>query len=225
VLPHQEKSVGFKVSTEIIDIIRAVVRDEIKALQLGDIAIVTSSFAHAGEDDGNNYECSVKLRESDLEMRKVPMVSSHIGMVSTPKVGELVLLSYVGGDANRPIVIGRLYSDKASPPLHEENEWRVESPYQGGTSIVLDKGESVVLTAGKNSITVKKDDVIEIKGEADLVIEVQGNVNLKCADCKLDVSGNIDLGTSGAGVITEATHKCYFTGAPLVGSGSVKAKG
>ena len=28
-----------------------------------------------------------------------------------------------------------------------------------------------------------------------------------------------------SGVITDKTHKCYFTGAPLVGSTTVKAKG
>ena len=48
---------------------------------------------------------------------------------------------------------------------------------------------------------------------------------LTCVDCEIDASGKVDLGTGGAGVITEATHHCYFTGAPLVGSKDVKAKG
>ncbi|MFC1747177.1 phage baseplate assembly protein V [Pseudomonadota bacterium] len=211
-------------SNEIIDIIRAVVRDELKSLRLGDIAIVTSAFAHSGDEDGNNYECSVKLRDSELELRKVPMATAHIGMVSAPNVGDLVLVSYVGGDPNRPIIVGRLYSDESNPPLHEVDEWRVESPYQGETSLALDKEGSVVLSAGKNTITIKKDDLIEIKGEADLTLEVKGNVELKCTDCKVDASGNIELGNGGAGVITETSHKCFFTGAPLIGSQSVKAK-
>lgn len=212
-------------STDIVNIIREIVRDELKSIKLGDVAVVTSSFPHAGEDDGNNFECSVKLRESDLELRKVPMAVSHIGMVSAPQVGDLVLISYVGGDPNYPIIVGRLYSDEANPPLHEENEWRLEAPYQGETSIAIDKEESVVINNGKNVITVKKNDVIEIKGEADFKLEVSGNVELKCADCKIDASGNVDLGSGGAGVITEQSHKCYYTGAPLVGSASVKAKG
>ena len=37
-------------------------------------------------------------------------------------------------------------------------------------------------------------------------------------------SGNVDLGKDGAGVITEKSHKCYFTGKALVPSGTVKAK-
>lgn len=212
-------------STDIVNIIRAIVQDELKSLKLGDIAVVTSSFPHAGEDDGNNYECNVKLREGELELRKVPMAVSHIGMVSAPRVGDLVLVSYVGGDPNRPIVVGRLYSDEANPPVHEDNEWRVESPYQGETSIAIDKEESVVITVGKNSITIKKDDVIEIIAETDMSLDVKGNVEIKCVDCKIDASGKIDLGSGGSGVITEQSHKCYFTGAPLVGSASVKAKG
>ncbi|MBE0619446.1 MAG: hypothetical protein IH605_02530 [Burkholderiales bacterium] len=208
-----------------VAIIRAIVRDEMQSLRLGDLAVVTSVFPHSGDDDGNNYECNVKLREGELELRKVPIATPHVGMVSAPAVGDLVLITYVGGDPNRPIVVGRLYSEKANPPLHEENEWRVESPLQSTTSIAIDKDESVVVSAGKTIVTIKKDDAIEIVGETDLKIEVKGNVELKCTDCKIDASGNIDLGDGGAGVITEESHKCYFTGKALVPSKTVKAKG
>jgi len=205
--------------------IRAIVRDELAALRLPDLAVVTSVFAHTGDDDGHNHECNVQLREGSLELRKVPIATPHVGMVSAPQVGDLVLLAYVGGDPNRAVVVGRLYSEKANPPKHEENEWRVESPLAGASSIAIDKDESVVVTAGKTVVTVKKDGAIEVAGEADLKIDVKGKVQLKCTDCKIDASGNIDLGDGGAGVITEASHKCYFTGKALVPSKTVKAKG
>lgn len=205
--------------------IRAIVRDELAALRLPDLAVVTSVFAHTGDDDGHNHECNVQLREGSLELRKVPIATPHVGMVSAPQVGDLVLLAYVGGDPNRAVVVGRLYSEKANPPKHEENEWRVESPLAGASSIAIDKDESVVVTAGKTIVTVKKDGAIEVAGEADLKIDVKGKVQLKCTDCKIDASGNIDLGDGGAGVITEASHKCYFTGKALVPSKTVKAKG
>ena len=212
-------------SGDIIDIIRAIVRDELATLALGDIAIVTSVFPHSGKDDGNNYECNVKLRESDLELRRVPIATPHIGMVSAPRVDDLVLVSYVGADPNRPIVVGRLYSNKANPPLHEAGEWRVEAPFQGQTSVAVDKEESVVVTAGKTIVTIRKDGAVELAGEQDLKIEVKGNATVKCGDCTIDASGTIELGTGGDPVITEGSHKCYFSGSPLVGSGSVKAKG
>ena len=209
--------------SDMVTIIRAIIRDELASLRLGDVGVVTSSFPHADGDE-HNYECNVKLRESGLELRRVPIVTPHVGMVSAPRVGELVLLSYVGGDPNRPVVVGRLYSDEVNPPVHEADEWRVVAPPGGKTSIAIDKDQSIVLTAGENVLTLKQDDVITIQGKADLTIQVDGNVELKCTDCKVDASGNIDLGSSGSGVITEKSHKCYFTGEALKGSQSVKAK-
>ena len=211
--------------TDAVEAIRAIVRDELAALRLPDLAVVTSVFAHSGDEDGHNHECNVQLREGSLELRKVPIATPHIGMVSAPAVGDLVLLAYVGGDPNRAIVVGRLYSEKANPPKHEENEWRVEAPLAATSSIAIDKDGSVVVSAGKTIVTVKKDGAIEVAGEADLKIEVKGKVELKCTDCKIDASGNIDLGDGGAGVITEDSHKCYFTGKALVPSKTVKAKG
>jgi phage baseplate assembly protein gpV len=227
--------------TDAAAAIRAIVRDELAALRWPDIAVVTSVFAHSGDDDGHNHECNVQLREGKLELRKVPIATPHVGMVSAPQVGDLVLLAYVAGDPNRAIVVGRLYSEKANPPKHDEKEWRVESPLKGASSIAIDKDESVVVTAGKTIVTVRKDGAVEVKGEADLKaeikgkldikgeadvkIEVKGKVEVKCTDCTIDASGNIDLGTGGSGVITEQSHKCFFTGKPLVPSKTVKAKG
>ena len=78
-----------------IDIIRAVVRDELRSLRLGELAVVTSVFPHTGADDGNNHECTVQLREGGLELRKVPIATPHVGMASAPQVGDLVLLCQV----------------------------------------------------------------------------------------------------------------------------------
>lgn len=211
--------------TDPVSIIRAIVRDELAALRLPDIAVVTSAFPHTDDNDKHNYECSVKLRESGLELRKVPIATPHIGMASAPQPDELVLVSYVGGDANNPVIVGRLYSEKAQPPKHEAKEWWLAAPFGSTSSIAIDKDESVVVTAGKTVVTVKKDGNVEVKGEADLTVEVKGKVEVKCTDCKIDASGNIDLGDGGAGVITEKSHKCYFTGKALVPSQTVKAKG
>jgi hypothetical protein len=210
--------------TDLVTIIRAIVRDELKALRLGDIGVVTSSFPHEDGDE-HNHECNVRLREGELELRKVPIATPHLGMVSAPKAGDLVLVSYVGGDPNRPIVVGRLYSADNNPPVHAADEWRVESPLKGEASIAIDKDASVIITAGDTIVTVKKSDSVEIKSPKDLKIEVDGNVDVKCKDAKIDASGNIDLGTGGGGVITTKSHKCYFTGAALIGSETVKAKG
>lgn len=209
--------------SELIDVLRAIVRDELRTLKLADLGVVTSVFPHA-EGDTNNHECNVKLRHTELELRKVPIATPHVGLVSAPRVGDLVLVSYVGGDPNRPIVTGRLYSNEANPPEHAEHELVLQVPFEGETSLKIDAEQSVIVTTGKNVVTIRKDGDIEIKGEADLKLEVSGNVELKCADCTIDASGEVSLGTGGSPVITEASHKCYYTGAPLVGVPKVKAK-
>lgn len=223
-----------------IALIRAIVREELRGLRLGDLAVVTSAFPHTDEEDAHNHECNVKLRESDLELRKVPIASPHLGMVSAPQVGDLVLVTYVGGDPQRPIVVGRLHTDKARPPIHEDETWHLEAPLGGTTTIVIDPEGALTLTAGKTSVSLARDGSLTILGEEDLAIEVKGNCSIKCAeaklessgaaevkctDCKIDASGKVELGSGGAGVITESSHKCYFTGAALVGSKNVKAKG
>ena len=211
--------------SDLVDVIRAIVRDELTKLRLGDIGIVTTVYAHAEDSDDHNYECNVKLRESDLELRKVPMATPHAGMVSAPQVDDLVLVSYVGGDPERPIVVGRLYSDARRPPVHAENEWRVESPLAGASSLAIDADEQIVATAGETILTLAKDGSVTVAGKEDLVIAVAGNAKIECCDCTIKASGTIALGENGDPVITQGSHKCYYTGAPLVGSTSVSAKG
>lgn len=209
--------------TDVIDVLRAIVRDELRMLKIADVGVVTGVFPHA-EGDTHNHECNVRLREGELELRKVPIATPHIGMVSAPRVGDLVMLSYVGGDINRPIVTGRLYSNEANPPAHGKEELVLQVPFEGETSLKFDEQQSVIVTTGKNVVTIFKDGNVEVSAEGDLVLTVKGNVDLRCTDCTIDASGEINLGTGGHPVITEGSHKCYYSGAPLVGASSVKAK-
>lgn len=211
--------------SDLVDIIRAIVQDELRSVRLGDLGVVTSVFPHA-DGDTHNHECNVQLRESSLELRKVPIATPHVGLVSAPRVGDLVLITYVGGDPNRPIVVGRLYNDQASPPVHEDNELVLVGPYdaEDETSIKIDAEQSVVVTSGSNVVTIKLDGDIDVAGEANLNVKVAGDVNVECESCTIDASGDINLGTGGHAVITEGSHKCYYSGAPLVGVSKVKAK-
>ncbi len=208
---------------DLIDVLRAVVRAELEILKLADLGVVTSVYPHA-EGDTHNHECNVQLRESDLELRQVPIATPHVGMVSAPRVGDLVLVHYVGGDPNRAVVTGRLYSNEANPPEHLEDEFVLQAPFEGDTSIKIDADHSVIVTTGANVVTIFKDGNIDVSGEGDLTVSVAGNVELSCTDCTIDASGEVNLGTGGDPIITEGSHRCYYTGAPLVGAPKVKAK-
>ncbi|MCH9686078.1 MAG: phage baseplate assembly protein V [Deltaproteobacteria bacterium] len=209
--------------SDLIDVLRSIVRDELRMLRIADLGVVTSVFPHA-QGDTHNHECNIKLRESELELRKVPVATPHVGMVSAPRVGDLVLVHYVGGDPNRAVVTGRLYSNEANPPEHGEGEFVLQAPFDGDTSIKIDEEQSVIVTTGANVVKIFKDGNIEVSGEGDLAVDVAGNVELSCTDCAIDASGEINLGTGGDPVVTEGSHRCYYTGAPLVGVSKVKAK-
>ncbi len=234
--------------TKIVDIIQKIVQNELSKIRIGELGVVTSIFSHSDNGDKDNYECNVKLKNSDLELRKVPIATNHIGTVAIPNVNDLVIISFIAGDVNQPIIIGRLYNDEDRPPVNKENEYILEAPYGGTTSIKIDENEDIILTAGETTITLKKDGDLLVNSRADTKITVTGNTSLECkgdtliksdkninitaksdttvecVNCKIKASGNIDLGESGGGVVTEMTHKCYITGAPPIASATVKAK-
>jgi hypothetical protein len=108
--------------SDMVEIIRKIIQHELSKIRIGELGVVTSIFPHSGESDKDNYECNVKLKNSGLELRKVPIATNHIGTAAVPNVEDLVLVSFVAGDVNQPIVVGRLYNDKDRPPVNNEKE-------------------------------------------------------------------------------------------------------
>ena len=68
--------------SDLVEIIRAIVRDELRMLRFGDLAVVSANYPHAASDT-HNYECDVRLRESDL-------VSEYQRALATGDVGSIV---------------------------------------------------------------------------------------------------------------------------------------
>jgi len=69
---------------------------------------------------------------------------------------------------------------------------------------------------------------IKIDQEGKIEVETVNDIEIKCENCKVMASGNIDLGENGAGVITGGPQgtlpACFVTGAPIPCSATVKAK-
>lgn len=232
----------------IIQVIREVVRDELRKIHIGELGVVTSVFPIDDPESTDNYACSVLLRDRDVELPKVPIATPHVGIVSCPQNGDLVLITFIGGDANAPVVIGRLHSEQVRPPVHEDGELAIESPlgetsrlsFKPDGNIVVNAGDAEMifnaedagfsLSAGSMNMVLSGDITIEGEGEIGLTITgnaavtVDGDTTLETTNCNINASGDINLGDGGDGIITEGSHKCYFTGAPLIGSATVKAK-
>ncbi|MBI1929549.1 hypothetical protein HYR99_35550 [Candidatus Poribacteria bacterium] len=119
--------------SRIIEIIRRVVRQELARHRSSLLGVVTELFPHESEDDENNYEVNVRLKHEDLELRRVPIAVGHTGIAAPPKVGDLVLVQFINGDLNQPVITGRFYHDGERPPLHDEGDILFEQRVTDGT--------------------------------------------------------------------------------------------
>jgi uncharacterized protein involved in type VI secretion and phage assembly len=108
--------------SDIVSTIREIVRQELRAVRVADLGLVEEVFPHSGASDQENYACDVRLKNSGLLLRRVPVMTGHIGTVAIPNVGDLVLLTFDKGDVNQPIIIGRLYNEQDRPPLSTTDE-------------------------------------------------------------------------------------------------------
>lgn len=106
----------------LVGAIREIVRQELQSLRVTELGLVEDVYPHADASDTDNYGCDVKLKNSDLLLKRVPIASGHIGTAAIPNIGDLVLVSFYKADVNQPIVTGRLYNDKDRPPANKPNE-------------------------------------------------------------------------------------------------------
>jgi hypothetical protein len=200
----------------VISLIQAIVREELQRIRVGDLGVVTSVFPHSDNGDRDNYACNVLLKNSGLELRKVPVATPTIGMAAIPNVEDLVLVSFVGGDINQPIVIGRLYNDQQRPPVNLANEIVHHLPFDadddaalklavrsGGdhnpkrqAELQMGSKLHIQLTDGDPSINLESGQVkIQVAANGDIKIETQGKLELKAAaglTIKSDGSLNVE---------------------------------
>jgi hypothetical protein len=257
-------------------LIRSIAEREVNKLNLLELGKVESVNIHSAELDRINYSCSIILlarttpEGRPLKLEHVPILTQFTGEIIVPFIDDLVLISYIYGEFELPVIIGKLYTLEKPPQvyrmgdykltfdpkrfqyktqnpvnrriieflgLNEKNEYRIE--FRNGPVIRYTKSQ-IELAAGDSVIKINYDGRIEVKTKYDIKINTdaeavikcktckiksESDVKIKCENCKVEASGTIELGGNGAGIVTEQSHKCYFTGAPPLGSRTVKAKG
>jgi uncharacterized protein involved in type VI secretion and phage assembly len=194
-----------------VEVIKKIAEDETKKLHLLELGVVTSIFPHAGSSDKDNYECNVRLKNRDLELRRIPVATSHIGLVNIPNVGDLVILGFVSGNINAPVVMGRLYNDEDRPPVNDAGEIVYKSPdsKKNGVrrlSLELPNGISLTITddefkaeIGSSVVTIKTDGAVTIDSNAGVTIKAKGDVALSGSNIKIESQQALELkaGTTG----------------------------
>ncbi|MGR9045800.1 MAG: phage baseplate assembly protein V [Gammaproteobacteria bacterium] len=106
----------------LVSTIQAIIRQELRAVRVAELGVVEAVYPHSAAGDKDNYGCDVRLKNSGLLLKRVPVATGHIGTVAIPNIGDLVLLAFDKGDVNQPLVIGRLYNDADRPPLNNPDE-------------------------------------------------------------------------------------------------------
>jgi phage baseplate assembly protein gpV len=163
----------------MLPILQQVVAQELAGQRTCQLGVVTSTFPHESEDDKNNYEVNLQLKHEHLELRRVPVATTHLGAVAPPAVGDLVLVQFIDGDLNQPVVLGRFYDDESSPPLHKDGEVLWEHRGSDGKL-------NHVRLAADGSIFVQRDVTKpEDNSEAKATIRIDGasgNIEIKAGD-------------------------------------------
>jgi phage baseplate assembly protein gpV len=106
----------------IVSTIQEIIRQELRSIHVTELGLVEAVYSHRSSDDSDNYGCDVRLKNSGLLLKRVPIATAHIGTVAIPNVGDLVVLTFDKGDINQPILIGRLYNGDDRPPLNNSDE-------------------------------------------------------------------------------------------------------
>jgi phage baseplate assembly protein gpV len=195
---------------DLIGIVQAVVRDELATLRVAEIGVVTDVFPHADEGDQDNYSCSVRLRDTGLELDQVPVATQRIGLSHIPNVDDLVLVSFVGGTLEGAVITARLYNDVDRPPVASPRECVYESPDDAESGVrrlsvtlpnsntLLVDDDKVVLSMGGTTIAINNGGDVKIDSNAKVVINSTGNTEVTSqGDITLDATGSLSLKAQG----------------------------
>lgn len=193
----------------LFETIQRIVQEELGRLRTAELAIVQEQHPHESDSDKDNYACTVRLRDSGIVLKNVPVTTSRVGSVSIPAVGDLVMVQFIGGDINAPVIIGSLYSDEARPPVNADGQAIMHLPLGASDSDAVhielhsgDRREIVVKLGTGISLNIRDDDpVVELDvdgGKAKLEIGRDGSVKLEAtADIEIKGAANINVEAGG----------------------------
>jgi len=206
--------------TDLYDTLQKLIRHELRGRRFAELGQVQKVYP----SDPGNYDADVVLHATDLVLRHVPVLTPRKGFASLPEVGDLVMLQFMGGDVNRPVIVGTLYNGEDRPPENTEGDWVLQLPSgpddkESGLRIELRQsapvGFTVSLKGDKFELLVQDDDPVArltvagtvltidgsggatLKGASDVAIEAGGNLKLK-ADLGIEIQAGTTMALKAA---------------------------
>jgi len=156
-----------------------------------------------------------------------PMAGKEMGLVIYPEKDDEVLIDFVNGNVNTPVIIGSLYNGKEKPPFDNsdgENNIRTFVSRSGHVIEVDDKSgsEKITITDKSGGLIIEMDsssETISITSKGDINIKADSNFKVEAKDIEMKAGSNA---TFKAGSALEASAGSSAT---VQGGGGVTVKG
>ena len=129
-----------------------------------------------------------------------PYAGNGKGMFMLPEIGEEVIVSFAGGKATRPYVVGTVYNGGASAAFGKDAGNHIKAiQTRSGIKVIMNDKEGSVLMQDSNGNQLKMD------GDKSILIKANGNLKLKCGDAELEMK-NGEITISGKKVNIKTTE-------------------
>ncbi len=204
-------------SVDLFTTIRRIVQAELRKLRTAELGVVQDIHPHSDESDSDNYACTVMLRNSGIVLPNVPVATQRIGTASIPGLNDLVLVQFIDGDINAPVITGRFYNEEDRPPVSDMDQMVAQFPLSGDIEFRVDGGEA-------REISMKVGDAIEVYCKDDdpvLKIDVRGGK----AGIQVDSDGAVTITSQSSVSIRGGDVKVSGTTISLEADGELKIKG
>ncbi len=193
-------------SGALFDSVTRIARHEAGARALPAVGVVVETYGASGA--APDHAVTVELRDSGLVLPQVPVAVGMLGAAALPAVDDLVVVAFLEGDHNAPVVIGRIYSD-ALPPPTDATDGKLAVGLPPGSDppdlklVVETDGSTATLEVGSEPVKVLADaDQLQVTvGALELTITKSGGgrAELKAGGSALTLKedGDVTLKTSG----------------------------
>lgn len=166
------------------------------------------------EDPESLGRVKVKLtvrddKENETTWARVlmPFVGNKMGAYFMPEVDDEVIVAFIGGQLEKPIVIGSVFNKKSKPPVDNEGGKNLtkmiktktghtleflDDKGKGSISITTEKGAKIIIDDDKEKITVDDgaNTITTSKGDGKVAIKADKKFEVKCGGTSVVLDGN-----------------------------------
>jgi uncharacterized protein involved in type VI secretion and phage assembly len=205
----------------LVPALQALVREELGSVRAIELGTVTATYTNEGGSGDNNIAISVRLRGSALELQHVPVAIGRLGISFSPRVGDLVVLAFVGGDVNGAVAIGFVY---VVPDDQNDDDRRFELQLPNGNKLTIQDGK-VTIAMGQTSLVVESDGAITLDAQGDITLKSQGSLSLSAqTDVSIQAQASASLkGSTSVSIESDAQAQLKGTTTTISGTTSFSA--